>query len=120
MSNKVRYSGKSFKYYIEVKDGHVIRPLCIMLLQMTFMIKDNVLEMQNDIWDETRDLINEEFDRKPIYDNKYIKTMVKSFDRVMHTNLHNSGVPKVGLNCVCLFITKIDSIVKIDTIYYEV
>lgn len=41
---------------------------------VAFMIKDNdVLAMHNDIWDEIREMINTEFDCKPIYDDNYIK-----------------------------------------------
>ena len=31
--------------------------------------------------------MQKEFDTEPVYDDKYIKTKVKSFDGVVHTNL---------------------------------
>ena len=34
VSDKFEYSGKGFKYFIGYKNNNIIRPLCIVLLQM--------------------------------------------------------------------------------------
>ena len=37
---------------------------------------------------------------------------------MVHTNFHGSEVPKEGLHCVCLSVTTIDFIMKINGKYY--
>ena len=39
ISNKFEYSGKGFKYFIGYKDDNNIRPLCIILPQMSWILK---------------------------------------------------------------------------------
>ena len=47
-----------------------------MAAEMSFMIKyNNVLAIYSAIWDEIRDLTNKEFYSKPVYYDKYIKTI---------------------------------------------
>ena len=39
--------------------------------------------------------------RESIYDDKYIKTKVKLFDVVLHTNFHDSKIPRKNIHYVC-------------------
>ena len=39
MSDKFKHSGNSFKYFIGYKEGKIVKPLCIILSQMTGYIK---------------------------------------------------------------------------------
>ena len=83
---------KYFKYFIGYKDAKNIRPLCIFLPKMSacrkdfnktkcmpFLIKDEkLLQKYNEIWKKVGNIIKKEFDSKPVYNEKYIKTKVKS------------------------------------------
>ena len=39
---------------------------------------------------------NEEFDSKPIYNEKYLKTKIKCYHEKIKTNFHNNKIPKEG------------------------
>ena len=72
-SGKFKNSDDGFKYFIGYKEGEIVKPLCIVLLQMTgytkhfknggknksFVIKyDEVLDKYNDIWDKIKETLN--------------------------------------------------------------
>ena len=45
-----------------------------------FFIKDEkLLENYNEIWKKVSNIIKKEFDSKPVYNEKYIKTKMKSY-----------------------------------------
>ena len=54
-----------------------------------------------------------EFDRKPVYNEKHIKTKKKSYNGKMSTNFHNNRIPKefnVFNYCICLSVILIYSV----------
>ena len=51
------------------------------------------------------------FDSQPVYNKKYVKTKVKSYEDKISTNFHSDKIPKEGSQCICL------SVILIDTIY---
>ena len=97
VSKKESYETKiSLKYFIRYNDDDVIRPLCINLPQMigyvkhfdsnktmSFKVSDNkLLKKYNKIWEKISNLMNIEFDSKPVYGGgeKYIKTKIKMYE----------------------------------------
>ena len=65
VSNKFKHNNKGFKYFIGYQEGGIVKPLCIILPQMSGYIKyfknggknmsffvrdDNVLDKYNEIW----------------------------------------------------------------------
>ena len=83
----MEHSDKGFKYFIGCKDDNIIRPLCIIIPQMsgyikyfdnggknkTFMIEDDsVLAKNNEIWNKIKKTLNIKFHSMPVYDGKYI------------------------------------------------
>ena len=71
MSNKFKHNNDGFKYFIGYKEGKVVKPLCIILPQMTgyikyfenrgknmsFVIKDDdVLDRYNKIWVKIKEI----------------------------------------------------------------
>ena len=67
VSDKFKHSDDGFKYFIGYKEGEIVKPLCIILPQMSgyikyfekggknmsFMIKnDDVLDKYNEIWNK--------------------------------------------------------------------
>ena len=95
-----------FKYFIGYKDAKRIRPLCILFPKMSayrrdfdttkcmsFLIKDEkLLEKYNEIW--------KKFDSNPVYNKKYIKTNIKSYNGKINTNFRNNKIPKEGSQCI--------------------
>ena len=63
-------------------------------------------------------IIKKEFDSNPIYNEKYIKTKIKSYNGKINTNFHNNKTPKEGSQYICLSVILIDSVYKKDKSYY--
>ena len=72
---------------------------------MSFLIKDNeLLEKHNSI--------KKEFNSKPVYNEKYLKTKIKSYNEKINTNFHNNEIPKDGSECICLSVILINYIFR--------
>ena len=53
---------------------------------MSFKIEDDYIFLKyNVIWNKTKKVLNIKFHSQPIYDEKYIKTKVKTFNEVVTT-----------------------------------
>ena len=62
---------------------------------MSFHIDDEkLLEKYKAIWTQIEDLKNIELDALPVYDNKYIKTKIKTYGDKVYTNFHDLDVPE--------------------------
>ena len=76
VSDKFKHSDDGFKFFICYKEGEIVKPLCIILPQMTgyikyfesggknmsFVIKeDYVLDKYNEIWDKIKETLNINF-----------------------------------------------------------
>ena len=111
VSKKESYGTKnSLKYFTGYNDVDVIRPLRIKLPQiigyiknfdsnktMSFNVDDNkLLKKYNKIWEKISNLMNIEFDSKPVYgdNDKYIKTKIKMYEDRVNTNFQSKKVPK--------------------------
>ena len=83
VSDKFKHNDDDFKYFIGYKEGEIVKPLCIILLEMSgyikyfenggknmsFMVKDDdVLDKYNKIWDKIKNKLNIKFHRIPVYD----------------------------------------------------
>ena len=81
--DKFKHSDDGFKYFIGYKGGEIVKPLCIILPQMSvyikyfenrsknmcFMIKnDNVLNKCDEIWDKIKNTLKIRFHSMPVYD----------------------------------------------------
>ena len=88
VSDKFKHSDDGFKYFIGCKEGEIVKPLCIILPQMTgyikyfenggknmsFVIKDDdVLDKYNEIWDKIKETLSIKFHSMPVYDKQYKK-----------------------------------------------
>ena len=100
VSDKFKHSDDGFKYFIGYKEGEIVKPLCIILPQMSGYIKyfenggknmssmiknDDVLDKYNKIWNKIKKTLNIKFHSMPVYDEKYIKAKVSEFDGVIKT-----------------------------------
>ena len=66
---------------------------------MSFLIKDEkLLEKYNEIWKKVSNIIKKEFDSKPEYNEKYLKTKIKSYNGKINTNSHYNDIPRRRLS----------------------
>ena len=129
VSHKFKQSDDGFKYSIGCKEGEIVKPLCIILPQMTgcikyfenggknmsFVIKDDyVLDKYNEIWDKIKETLNIKFHSMPVYDEKYIKVKVREFNGVIKTNFLGDKIPKENEHYTCIASITIDSVMKME------
>ena len=99
LSEKFKHNIEGLKYFIGYQEGEIVKPLCIILLQMSgyikyfenggknmsFLIKDaEVWEKYKQIWDEIKNKLSIKFHSQLVYDKTYIK--VREFDCKIKTN----------------------------------
>ena len=129
MSDKFKHSDDGFKYFIGYKEGEIVKPLCIILPQMTgyikyfenggknmsFVIKDDdVLDKYNEIWDKIKETLSIKFHSRPVYDEKYIKAKVREFSGVIKTNFLGDKIPKESMHYTCIACITIDSVMRME------
>ena len=112
ISYKFKQSDDGFKYFICYKEGEIVKPLCIVLPQisgyikyfengknMSFVIKDDdVLDKYNEIWDKIKMDLNKKLHSMPVHDEKYIKAKVREFNGVIKTNFLGDEIPKENMH----------------------
>ena len=133
VSDKFKHSEEGFKYFIGYQEDEIVKPLCIILPQMNGYIKyfDNggknmsfsiknyeVWEKYDDIWDVIKNKLDIEFHSQPIYENKYIKAKVREFNGNIKTNFLGNDIPKENMYYTCIACINLDSVLKIDKLYY--
>ena len=129
VSDKFKHSDDGFKYFIGYKEGEIVKPLCIILPQMTryikyfenggknmsFVIKDDdVLDKYNEIWDKIKETLSIKFHSMPVYDEKYIKAKVREFNGVIKTNFLGDEIPKESMHYTCIACITIDSVMRME------
>ena len=100
-SHKCKHNDEGLKYFIGYLKGEIIKPLCIILPQMSrytkyfkngskdmsFLIKDDeVWDKYDKIWDVIKDKLNVRFHSEPVYEYKYLKTKVREYNGEIKTN----------------------------------
>ena len=113
VSGKFKHNNEGFKYFIGYQEGEIVKPLCIILPQMSeyikyfenggrnmyFLVKDDeVLENYEQIWDVIKNKVSIKFHSKLIYETKYLKSKVREFDGVIKINLLGNEVPKENMH----------------------
>ena len=129
VSDKFKHSEEGFKYFIGYQEDEIVKPLCIMLPQMSGYIKyfkdggknmsffvrdDSVLNKYNEIWDKIKEKLNIKFHSMPVYDQTYIKAKVREFDGVIKTNFLGDEIPKENMHYTCIACITIDSVMRMD------
>ena len=102
VSDKFKHNNEGFKYFIGYQEGEIVKPLCIILPQMSgyikyfenggknmsFLIKDDeVWDKYDEIWYVIKDKLGIKFHSKPVYKQKYLKAKVREFDGVIKSKL---------------------------------
>ena len=136
VSKKEPYcKNNSLIYFIGYNYNNVIRPLCLKLSKMTgyinkhdnektitmsLRVNDEQLFKKYKIWKKVEKLMIIDFESKPTYgyDDRYIKTKIKTYADSIITNFHNKKMPKEKVPCKCLSIIMLDSVIESDEKYY--
>ena len=99
-SYKFKHNDEGFKHFIGYLESGIVKPLCIILLQMrgyikyfkngsknmSFLIKDDeVWDKCDKIWDVIKDKLGIEFHSRSVYEYKYLKAKVRELDSVIKT-----------------------------------
>ena len=101
ISDKFKHNDDGFEYFIGDKEDEIVKPLCIVLPQMSryikyfenggkymsFVIKyDDVLDRYNEIWSKIKKALIIKFHRIPVYVTCFAK--VREFNCVIKTNFY--------------------------------
>ena len=57
------------------------------------------------IWKKASNNIKDEFDSEPVYNEKYLKTKIKSCKGKIVTNFHNKKKSKEGSQCILISVS---------------
>ena len=129
VSDKFKHSNQGFKYFIGYQKYEIVKPLCIILPQMSgyikyfenggknmsFLIKDDeVWDKYDKIWDVIKDKLGIKFHSEPVYEYKYLKAKVREFNGVIKTNFLGNDVPKENMHYICIACITIDSVMRMD------
>ena len=134
VSSRWKLNDTTYKYFCGYLNNDVIKPLCVILPQMSRYIKyfDNggknmsfvtddkeVYEKYNEIWNVVKRLLKLEFTASPIRDDKYIFAKLKIFKKKNLTAFNNNNIiPMEKNHYICIPAIDIDSVVKIDKKVY--
>ena len=130
ISYRVKHNDDSYKYFVGyLHDDDVIRPLCVILPQMSGYIKyfenggknmsfkieeGSVFLKHAEIWNKIKSILNVKFHSQPIYDDKCTKTKVKTFNNTINKLFSGDEIPKERIHYVCISAVCIDSALKAD------
>ena len=129
VSYKFKHNDEGFKHFIGYLEGEIVKPLCIVLPQMsgyvkyfenggknmTFLIKDDeVWDKFDKMWDVIKDKLGIKFHSKPVYEYKYLKAKVREFNGVIKTKFLDNGMPKENMYYTCIACITIDSVINVN------
>ena len=130
VSSRWKLNDTTYKYFCGYLNNDVIKPLCVILPQMSGYIKyfDNggknmsfvtddkkVYEKYDGIWNVVKGLLKLKFTASPIRDDKYILAKLKIFKKKNITTFNNNNIAPMEKNhYICIPAIDIDSVLKID------
>ena len=110
VSNRIKGNNETSKVFIGYMNRNCVIPLSLLLPQMSGWIKyfenggknmsfkiedDEVYLKYNSIWNKIKELLGGiKLSNDPIYDDQYIKTIVKTFSEVIKTLFDGDKIPK--------------------------
>ena len=130
ISYRVKQNNGTYKDFLGYShaDG-VIKPLCIVLPQMSGYIKyfenggknisftieeGSVYLKYTEIWNKIKSMLNVKLHSQPIYHEKYIRTKVKTFNNTINTLFSGDKIPKEKIHYICISAICIDSALRAD------
>ena len=129
VSCRIKHNDDSSKYFIGYShNDDVVRPLCIILPQMSGYIKyfdnggksmsfkiedESVYLKYTEIWNKVKDILNVKFHSQPNNVEKYIKTKVKTFNDMINTLFSGGEIPKERIHYICIAAISIGSVLRV-------
>ena len=130
VSYRVKHGDEGYKYFIVYShDDGAIRPLCVILPEISGYIKyfnnggknasfkiedESVYLKYPGTWNKVKSILNVKFHSQPIYDDKYIKTKVKTFNNTINTLFSGDEIPKEIIHYVCISAICVYSVLRTD------
>ena len=74
--------------------------------------------LKNTIWEKVENSLKKDFDSEPVYNEKYLKAKIKSYNGKISTNFHDNKIPKEGSQLICLSVILINSVFRTGQNYY--
>ena len=127
--NKWKINDTTCKYLCGYLNDDVVRPLCVILPQMSGYIKyfdDGAKNMSlirddkeisakyNEIWNVIKKLLNLKFTVNPIRNDKYMLAKLKIFNGINKATFTDDVMPIEKNHYICIPAIDIDSVLKID------
>ena len=82
---------------------------------MSFLADDDdVILKNNKIWKKIKKLLSVAFDSKPVYDEKYITTRVKSFEDKVITKFTDNEIPRENTHYSCICKICVDFVINLE------
>ena len=76
---------------------------------MSFLRKDDeLLERYNEICKKVKNSLKKDFHSEPVYNEKYLKAKIKSYDGKINRNFQNNKIPKEDSQYICLSVVSIN------------
>ena len=135
VSYKFKHNDEGFKHFIGYLEGEIVKPLCIILPQMSgyikyfengsknmsFLIKDDeVWDKYNKIWDLIKDKLDVKFHSEPVFEYKYLNAKVRELNGMIKANFLGNDIPKENMNYTCIACITIDSVLTMTMINWVV
>ena len=130
VSSRWKLNDTTYNYFCGYLNNDFIKPLCVVLPQMSGYIKyfDNngknmsfvtddkeVYEKYNEICNVVKRLLKLEFTASPIRDDKYILAKSKMFKKKNLTTFNNNNIiPMEKNHYICIPAIDVDSVLKVD------
>ena len=130
VSSRWKLNDTTYKYFCGYLNNDVIKPLFVILPQMSECIKyfdsggknmsfvtddKKVYEKYDGIWNVIKGLLKLKFTASPIRDDKYILAKLKIFKKKNITTFNNNNiVPMEKNHYICIPAIDIDLVLKID------
>ena len=86
-----------------------------MVEKMVFQIEDESVPLKHtEIWNKIKESLDIRFHSQPTYDDKYIKTKVKTFSSMINTLFSGNEIPNERNHYIYIAAICIDSLLKVD------
>ena len=82
------------------------------------MVEKSEYLKYTEIWNKIKNVLNVKFHSQSIYDDKYIKTKVKTFNSMINTFFSENEIPKEINNYICIAAICTDSVLKVEKKIY--
>ena len=80
---------------------------------------ENLLEKYRAIWTKIEDLKNIELNALSVYDDRYIKTKIRTYNDKVYTNFCGLNVPEDDIESEYFTVISIDSLFVYENEYYS-